>query len=41
MYELYVAALAEYLLVPLPPWFRSSEARDNWRTSRWGGAFTV
>jgi hypothetical protein len=29
------------LLVPLPPWFRSSEARDNWRTSRWGGAFTV
>jgi hypothetical protein len=35
------AALAEYLLVPLPPWFRSSQARDNWRTSRWGGAFTV
>jgi hypothetical protein len=41
MYEPYVAALAEYLLVPLPPWFRASEARDNWRTSRWGGAFTV
>jgi hypothetical protein len=41
MYEPYVTALAEYLLVPLPPWFRSPQARDNWRTSRWGGPFTV
>jgi hypothetical protein len=41
MYEPYVAALAEYFLVQLPPWFRSSQAHDNWRTSRWGEQFTV
>ncbi len=36
LYEPYVAALARYLLVPLPPWFRQPQAHDNWRTSRWG-----
>jgi hypothetical protein len=36
MYEPYVAALAEFLLVSLPPWFRPPQAHDNWRTSRWG-----
>ena len=41
MYEPYVAALADRFLVQLPPWFRSPQAHDNWRTSRWGGAFTV
>jgi ion channel len=41
MYEPYVAALAERFLVQLPPWFRSPQTHDNWRASRWGGAFTV
>ncbi len=41
MYEPYVAALAEYLLIELPPWFRASTARDNWKTSRWGERFTI
>ena len=41
MYEPYVAALAEYLLITLPPWVRAPEARDNWRTSRWGGRYTI
>lgn len=41
MYEPYVAALAEHLLVELPPWFRPSAARDNWKTSRWGERFTI
>ncbi len=41
MYEPYVAALAEYFLVQLPPWFRQPQAHDNWRTSRWGGRYTV
>ncbi|MBZ5627398.1 MAG: potassium channel family protein [Acidobacteriia bacterium] len=41
MYEPYVAALAEYFLVQLPPWFRPPEAHDNWRTSRWGGQYTI
>jgi hypothetical protein len=41
MYEPYVTALAEHLLVSLPPWFRSPQAHDNWRTSRWGRSYTV
>jgi hypothetical protein len=42
MYEPYVVALADYFLVSLPPWVRPPNARDNWRTSRWGGgAMTV
>ena len=41
MYEPYVAALAKYLLVSLPPWFRPPQAHDNWRTSRWGGLYTI
>jgi len=41
MYEPYVVALAEYLLVELPPWFRDSAAKDNWKTSRWGARFTM
>ncbi|MBZ5569231.1 MAG: potassium channel family protein [Acidobacteriia bacterium] len=41
MYEPYIAALAEYFLVQLPPWFRPPEAHDNWRTSRWGGQHTI
>jgi hypothetical protein len=41
MYEPYVAALAERFVVQLPPWFRPPQAHDNWRTSRWGRAYTV
>jgi hypothetical protein len=36
MYEPYVNALAEYLLVTLPPWAPAAEAIDNWQTSAWG-----
>jgi hypothetical protein len=35
MYEPYVYALSEFLLLPLPPWMPSEDARDAWRTSSW------
>ena len=36
MYEPYVAALSEYLVMPLPPWILSENVIDNWKTSAWG-----
>jgi len=36
MYEPYVAALSEYLVMPLPPWILPEDAIDNWKTSAWG-----
>lgn len=33
MYEPYVYALSQYLLMPLPPWVPPAEARDNWQTT--------
>jgi hypothetical protein len=36
MYEPYVHALSEWLLMPLPPWILPPEAIDNWKTSAWG-----
>ncbi len=36
MYEPYVAALADRLLMPLPPWILGNAAIDNWKTSAWG-----
>ena len=36
MYEPYVCALSEMLLMPLPPWIVGEEAIDNWKTSAWG-----
>ena len=36
MYEPYVCALSEMLLMPLPPWVVGSEVIDNWKTSAWG-----
>jgi len=36
MYEPYVCALSEMLLMPLPPWILESDAIDNWKTSAWG-----
>lgn len=40
MYEPYVNALAEYLLLELPPWTRVAHTVDNWRTSAWGRVST-
>jgi Ion channel len=31
MYEPHVQALSEYLLIPLPPWFRVNAMPDNWQ----------
>jgi hypothetical protein len=36
MYEPYVCALSEMLLMPLPLWILGSDAIDNWKTSAWG-----
>jgi voltage-gated potassium channel Kch len=36
MYEPYVCALSERLLMPLPPWILGSDVIDNWKTSAWG-----
>lgn len=36
MYEPYLAALSEWLMMPLPPWILPPDAIDNWKTSAWG-----
>jgi ABC-type multidrug transport system fused ATPase/permease subunit len=36
MYEPYVFALSDQLLMPLPPWILPEDAIDNWKTSAWG-----
>jgi len=36
MYEPYVNALSDYLLMPLPAWEVQSAAADNWQVSAWG-----
>jgi hypothetical protein len=36
MYEPYVAALSDRLVMPLPPWILPPDAIDNWKTSAWG-----
>jgi hypothetical protein len=35
MYEPYVHALSEHLLMPLPAWEIASKSADNWQTSAW------
>ena len=35
MYEPYANALAEYLLMALPPWLPAGGGVDNWQTSAW------
>ena len=35
MYEPYVNALAEYLLMALPSWLPVGEGFDSWQTSAW------
>src|SRR6266446_2404872 len=36
MYEPYVSALADRLLMPLPPWLPPPGATDVWKTTAWG-----
>ena len=36
LYEPYVFALSEYLVLGLPGWIPLKEHRDNWQTSAWG-----
>ena len=36
MYEPFVTALSEYLLMPLPAWRVGAAVRENWRSSPWG-----
>ncbi len=36
-YEPYANALAEFLLMDLPPWYASPGAKDNWETTAWSG----
>jgi hypothetical protein len=38
MYEPFVSALAEWLLMPLPPWLPTPGARDVWKVTAWGPA---
>lgn len=38
MYEPFVAALSEYLLMPLPAWRAGVGMHENWRASPWGSA---
>ncbi len=40
-YEPYVNALAEHLLVALPPWLPEADASDDWQSSVWEHAATA
>ncbi|GCF08647.1 potassium channel family protein [Dictyobacter arantiisoli] len=35
MYEPFLAALADHMLMTLPPWITTSSAPDDWQTSAW------
>jgi hypothetical protein len=35
MYEPYVAALSEFLALPLPSWVRDDDHLDNWQAAPW------
>ena len=35
MYEPYVVALSDHLLMPVPTWLPSEKARSNWETTAW------
>jgi hypothetical protein len=35
LYEPFAFALADYLLLELPPWIKTSKAKDNWQTTAW------
>ncbi len=36
LYEPYIASLARFLNVKLPPWIPQGPRKDNWQTSAWG-----
>lgn len=36
MYEPYLEALGQFLLMDVPPWILAGEVIENWRTSAWG-----
>jgi hypothetical protein len=36
MYEPYMRALSEYLVMEIPPFILAQEITDNWKTSAWG-----
>src|SRR5262249_44129291 len=36
MYEPFVSALADRLLMPLPPWLPAQGAEDIWKVTAWG-----
>ena len=38
LYEPFVSALADWLLMPLPPWLPPPGARDVWKVTAWGPA---
>ncbi len=38
MYEPYVHALSDHLLMPLPPWLPAPDAHDAWETTAWEGS---
>lgn len=35
LYEPFAFALADYLRLDLPPWIKTSKAKDNWQTTAW------
>jgi hypothetical protein len=35
LYEPYAQAIARNLFIPLPPWIRHDQIRDNWRSGPW------
>src|ERR1051326_8337793 len=37
LYEPFAFALADYLRLELPPWIKTSKAKDNWQTTAWQG----
>ena len=38
MYEPYAQALANNLLITLPPWMHAEKRRDNWQAGPWDRA---
>ena len=37
LYEPFAFALADHLRLELPPWIKTSKAKDNWQTTAWQG----
>ncbi len=41
LYEPYLSAIAEHLLMPIPDWMPEEGIRDNWESTAWGGSGRV